>query len=66
MSKLNRFVYSSRERMKIEFLRKNKTFLKVKTTLIFRVKKLDALFWDCLGNQVDLSTESFDLNCSVL
>ena len=31
---------------------------------IFRVKKLDTLVWNCSGSQSDLSTVSFNLNCS--
>ena len=39
-------------------------FLKFKMIIIFQVKKLDTLNWNCLGGQLRLSTASFDLNCS--
>ena len=45
--------------------KKRKTFIKVNTTIIFRVKKLDTLIRDCLGSQLVLSTLSCDLNSSV-
>ena len=42
------------------------TFLKVKTTITFRVKKQDKLTWKCLGSQLNLSAVRFNLSCSLL
>ena len=44
---------------------KEKHFFKFKTTVIFRVRKLDTLIRDCLGSQLVLSTLRFDLNSFV-
>ena len=35
---------------------------KVTTSIIFRVTNLDRIIWNCIGNQLDLSTVSFDLS----
>ena len=50
------------------FLFKKQTFLKVKTTTTFPLKnKINYLeFWKCLESQLNLSTESFNLNRSLL
>ena len=47
-------------------LLKMQTFLKLKTNIIFRLNELDPIIWNCLGSHLELSTVSFDLNCSVL
>ena len=41
------------------------TLLELKTTIIFPVRTQDTLICNCVGKQLNLSTVSFALNCSV-
>ena len=44
---------------------RKQTYLKVKTTAVFRINNMDKLIGNCLGSHLDLSTVSLDVNYSV-
>ena len=51
---------------KSHYLIESQTFLKVKTTKNFCLRKLNNITWSCLGNLLNLSPVSLDLQCFAL